>query len=267
MKKKILSLVLALSFIVPAICILSACGEKQYDIEITTNTQIEHIQKIKFSASSSKKTTYRNSEDTYIEVICDQGYAPDLEFSVYDFIINRYEDNFMEVYDYTSDPATVIGVRYIYTVPTKNLTGKQTVTYSGDTKTAKVRLSFSLDKGAEDVDPTVGDYTGLSFIITDHENKQIQAFTALAFINFANENGYLLVDYNEEVTITLKSTRPMNSAPLNVFSNNSHFVRYDVPDYSEEQLYCSWIYKSDVNFEISLILRWLQDVFPQEEVI
>ena len=266
MKKKILSLLLAICLIVPAICLMSACGEKKYDIEITTSTQIDHIQEIKFSSSNTKKTTYRNSEDTYIEVICDQGYAPDLEFSVYDFIINRYEDNFMEVYDYTSDPATVIGVRYIYTVPTKNLTGKQTVKYSGDTKAAKIRLTFNLEREYEDIDPTIGNYTGLSFVITNHNNTPIKTFaTAIQFINFANEHGYLFVDYDEEVTITLNSSRPMNGTPMDVLSTiSNHFVRFDAPDSSEEQLYCSWIYKCDVNFEISLILRWLQDVFPQE---
>lgn len=265
MKNKLLGIVLALCLIVPAICILSAC-ETLYDIEITTSTPIEHIQEIKFSSSNSKKATYRTEEDTYIEVICDQGYAPDLTFEVGNLQINKYGDYFGEIYDYSAVPETVSGVRYVYTVPTVNLTGKQTVTYRGGTKDAKVRLNFALDKGGDDVDPFDGDYTGLSFVITDHNDNQIQQFTAEAFINFANENKYVFVDYNEEVTITLKSTREMNngSAAL-VFSDvYSKFVRTDAPEYDQPQTYCSWTYKSDVNFELLLNVIYLKQVFPQE---
>ena len=288
MKKKILSFVLAICLIVPAICILSACGEKRYDIEIITDTEIEHIQEIKFSSSSTKKTTYRNSEDTFIEVICDQGSAPDLVFTVGDMQISEYSDYFVDLYDMVENPdydpnwqpgneddgvnridqylQVYTGVLYLYTIPTKDLTGKQTVTYSGDTKAAKVRLTFSLNKGGDDVDPLDGDYEGLSFIITDHEGKQIKVFTAVSFINFADQYGYVFVDYDEEVTITLKSTRPMNGAPMHALYNVTYLVHFDAPDYSEPQLSCSWTYKFPVNYELPLVTQWLQNIFPQEEV-
>ena len=264
MKKKILSFVLIFCLIVPAICMLAAC-EQLYDIEITTTTEIDHIQSIVFSSSSSKKTNYRNTEDTYIEVICDQGYAPDLVFEVGSLQISKYDDYFGEVYDYSAEPATVKGVRYSYTIPTKDLKGKQAVTYSGDTKTAKIRLSFTLDKGGDDVDPFDGDYTGLSFVIKNHNDAPILTFTAEQFINFANGNKYIFVDYNEKVTVTLKSTRELNNGSAgNVFSTiNSHFDSFKAPEWDEPQVEFSWTYKSDVNFGISLNVEWLKQVFPQ----
>lgn len=286
MKNKILSLVLALALIVPAICMLSACSEKQYDIEITTTTEIDHVQKIKFSSSNTKKTTYRNSEDTYIEVICDQGHAPDLVFTVGNLQISKYNDDFVDLYDMVENPdydpywqpdkyeddgvnridqylQEYTGVLYSYTIPTKDLTGKQTVTYSGDTKPAKVRLTFSLNTGVDD-EYLIGDYDGLSFVITDHNGKQIRAFTAQSFINFANGYGYIFVDYNEEVTITLKSTRPMNGAPMHALYNVTYLVRFDAPEYDEPQLSCSWTYKFPVNYELPLVLQWIQNLFPQD---
>lgn len=290
MKKKISGFILALCLIVPVTFMLSACGEKQYVIEITTTTQIDHVQEIKFSSSSSKKTTYRNSEDTYIEVICDQGYAPDLVFTVGNLQISKYSDGFSDLYDMVENPdydanwqpgkyeddgvnridqylQVYTGVLYSYAIPTKDLSGKQTVTYSGGTKAAKIRLTFSLNKGGEDIDPFDGDYEGLSFVIADHEGKQIQAFTALAFINFASDYGYLFIDYDEEVTITLRSARPMNGAPMHALYNVTYFVRFDAPEYDEPQLYCSWTYKFPVNYELALNLQWLQNIFPQEDAV
>ena len=286
MKKKILGFLLAICIIVPAICMLSACGEKQYDIEITTNTSIEHVQEIKFSSSNTKKTTYRNSEDTYINVICDQGYAPNLVFTVGNLKISEYSDDFVDLYDMVENPdydpnyqpgqeeddevnridqylQVYTGVLYSYTVPTEDLEGKQTVTYSGYTKAAKVRLTFSLNKGVDD-EYLIGDYDGLSFVITDHKGKQIQAFTAQSFINFANEYGYIFVDYNEEITITLKSTRLMNGAPMHALYNVTYLVRFDAPEYSEPQSWCSWTYKFPVNYELPIVLQWLHNIFPEE---
>ena len=288
MKKKILSLVLAFSLIVPAICILSACGEKQYDIEITTNTSIEHVQEIKFSSSNTKKTTYRNSEDTYIDVICDQGYAPNLVFTVGNLKISKYGDDFVDLFDMVENPdydpdwqlgkyedddvnridqylQVYTGVLYSYTIPTKDLEGKQTVTYSGDTKPAKVRLTFSLNTGVDD-EYLIGDYNGLSFVITDHNGKPIQTFTAQSFINFANDYGYIFVDYDKEVTITLKSTRPMNGAPMHALYNVTYLERFEAPEYDEPQMYCSWTYKFPVNYELPLVLQWLHNIFLEEVV-
>lgn len=264
MKKKILSFLLALCFIVPATYMLSACGEKQYDIEITTNTQIDHIQEIKFSSSSTKKTTYRNTEDTFIEVICDQGYAPDLVFTVGNLQISQYKDDFGEVYNYSVEPATVSGVRYVYTVATKDLTGKQTVTYSGNTKDAKIRLTFTLDKGGDNVDPFGGDHEGLSFEFSGLAGNTIKTIRAGVLINYANENQYLMLDYDKPMTITLYNTsgRPLNGSAGIVFYIDERYRVGD--DETDWNAYYKWTVKSDVNFEISLILRWLQDVFPQE---
>lgn len=291
MKKKILSFLIAICLIVPAICMLSACGEKKYDIEITTNTQIEHIQEIKFSSSSTKKTTYRNSEPTYIEVICDQGYAPDLVFSVGDMQISDYSDYFVDLYyqienpdydpnyqpetaddpDYDKKTRPILtiytGVLYSYTIPTKDLTGKKTVTYSGVTKTAKVRLEFVLSKEYEEEDPFDGDYEGLSFEFTGLPNNQKLTYSALDFISFANENKCMMIGYDEVFTITLKSTRNMNNgAASNIFNIWDHWAGVDAPGPEGEQLYYSWKVKSQTNFSLLLNLRWLKAVFPQEEV-
>ena len=288
MKKKILSFLLAFCLIVPAIYTMTACGEKLYDIEITTQTPIDHIQEIRFSSSSKKKTTYRNSEPTYIEVICDQGYAPNLEFSVGSLQISEYSDDFLDLYDMVENPnydpnyqpgqeddgvnridqylQQYTGVLYVYTVPTADLTGKQTVTYRGGTKAAKIRLTFSLNTGVDD-EYLIGDYEGLSFVITDHIGKQIRAFTASDLINFATDYGYLFIDYDKEVTITLKSTRPMNGAPMHALYNVVYLVRFDEPEYSKPQLWCSWTYKLPVNYELPLVLQWLHNIFPLEEVV
>ena len=263
MKKKILSFVLAFCLIVPAICMFSACGEKLYDIEITTNTSIDHIQEIKFASSSTKTTTYRNSEDTYIEVICDQGFAPDLEFSVSDMVINEYDDYFGEIYDYTADPATVTGVRYAYTVPTKDLTGKQTVTYRGSTKTAKIRLTFNLDKGGDEVNPFDRDYEGMSFEFKGLADSQTRIFTAKAFIEFANGNQYLMLDYNQPMTITFKSNRPVNLFVSMLFYVYERYSGGD--DETDWNGYYRWTVKSDINFDLLLNLGRLREAYPQEE--
>lgn len=281
MKKRILGFLLAVCLIVPAISILSACSEKQYDIEITTNTQIAHIQEIRFSSSSTNKTTYRNSEPTYLEVICDQGYAPNLVFSVGDLIINEYSDYFYDMYYQTDNPdydpdfeivdaydpdndkkirpflTIYTGVLYTYTIPTKDLTGKQTVTYNGGTKAASVRLNFNLDKGGDDVDPFDGDYEGLSFEFKGLAGNKTRTFTAEEFIAFTNKNGYLMLDYNKPATITLKS----DSNISNYASGRVFYIyeKYNFGEASDENSY-TWTVKSDINFDLTLTLERLKEV-------
>ena len=262
MKKRFLSFLSAVCLLVPVICMLSACIEKQYDIEITTETQIEHIQEIKFSSTGTKKATYRNSEDIYIEVICDQGYAPDLEFSVRDMVANRYDDYFGEVYDYTAEPAKVTGVRYTYTIPTEDLTGKQTVTYKGGTKTAKIRLTFNLDKDGDDVDPFDRDYEGMSFEFKGLAGNQTRTFSAKEFIEFANGQQYLMLDYNQPMTITFKSDRPVNLYVSMLFYVSDTYTGGE--DETDWNGYYKWTVKSDINFDLLLNLGRLKEAYPQE---
>lgn len=286
MKKKILSFVLAFCLIVPAICMFSACGEKLYDIEITTNTSIDHIQEIKFASSSTKTTTYRNSEDTYIEVICDQGYAPDLVFTVGSLQISEYSDYFGDIFHEEENPdydenyqpgideddgvnrtdqyiTVYTGVRYTYTIPTKDLTGKQAITYSGDTKPAKIRLTFNLDKGGDDVNFLDGDYEGLSFEFKGLADNQTRTFTALAFIEFANANHYLMLDYEKPAIITLKSNHDIsNYSACRIFYVQD---RYNCGEDWNVNSY-TWTVKSDINFELMLTLECLKEVILQEVV-
>ena len=265
MKKKFISFIITFCFIISAICALSACAsEKLYEMEITTTTQIDHIKEIRFSSTSKNKTTYRNSENSSIEVICKQGYAPDLVFTIGEMQISKYEESFVDIIDDSVDP-TIITVLYIYVIPTKDLSGKQTVTYSGSTKDADVILELSLsDEGQEDYSGY--DWDGLKFKFEGLADNKTQEFTVLGLVNFTKANQRLLLDYNKPMTITLLNTssRTMlyHSGILNIY--DKYLVEITQSDDTDSQQFISWTIKSDVNFSISLVLKELQ-VFHQEE--
>lgn len=166
----------------------------------------------------------------------------------------------------SSVDSEVVTVLYSYVIPTQNLSGKQTVTYSGATKEADVIAMFNIsDDGI--MDYSGYDWNGLKFELTGLADGKTKEFTVLEFVYFAKSQGYLFLDYNEPMTITLKneSDRPMNANSNILDISDVNLVGLNQSDDAENQTFYSWTVKSDRRFNIMIVLRFMQ-VFPQRAI-